>query len=158
MERLAKFISHCGFVALLTFAACQSTGADPDRSPQAVVDSVAKQHPDCTRLTVHCTKPSASGPTVCASTAAERVGRPSDPEDLKAMQSGDTVVLEEAGGLDVTVPILVKDGKYSAACGVTMKTDGMTRDQVIAKAKAIAKSVEAELASCCGDGGCCSPK
>jgi hypothetical protein len=133
--------------------ACKSCCAEGCTPPQDVVEAVAKENPDCTRLTVHCTPAGAAGPIACASTSAEKKGKPSDPEDVKAMQTGETIVLDEAGAIDVTVPILAKDGKFTAVCGVTLKAAGLTKDQAKAKATTIAKAVEAKLGSCCGE--CC---
>lgn len=143
------------FFALLTVVpACKSTGCcETCVDPQAVVEQIAKEHPECTRLTVHCTPAGETAAIACASTAADKKGKPSDPEDLRAMQTGQTVVLDEAGALDVTVPICAKDGKHMAACGVTLKGAG-SRDQQIAAATAIAKKVESSLGDCCG-GACC---
>ena len=97
---------------LFCSAACKTTyccgwAADP----QVVVDDVAKANADCVRVSVHCQPADAKAPVNCASTARERVGKPSDAEDVKAMQTGQPVVLEEKGGLDVTVPILAVDGR-----------------------------------------------
>jgi hypothetical protein len=116
-----------------------------------VVDAVAKANPTVTRLSIHCAEDGAL--KTCASTAADRVGKASDAEDKKAMETGSEVVLEEKGALDVTVPICMKDGKATAVCGVTLKTDGMNRDQAIAKAREVAKAVETGLGGTCG--GCC---
>lgn len=135
--------------------ACKSAGCcGTECDPQVVVEKVAKANPEVTRLTVHCMKDGAA--TACASTSADKKGKPSDAEDIKAMQTGETTVLQEGGALDVTVPILAKDGKFGAACGVTLKADGMTREQAVAKAKTIAQAVDTGLAGCCGDGTCCS--
>lgn len=150
---------------------CASTGAccDAANAPQTVVDNVAKANPAVTRLTIHCADDGSM--KVCASTAGDKVGKASDPEDKKALETGQEVVLEEKGALDVTVPICMKDGKATAVCGVTMKSDGMTREQAIAKAKEIAKAVDTGLGGTCGDccdddddedegeaAGCCSDK
>lgn len=142
----------------LAFVGCQSTGSAKCAScekAQSVVTSVHKQHAECTRLTVHCSM----GGTMkaCASTAADRVGKASDKEDMTAVQTNQPVVLEENGAFDVTVPIAMKDGKPTIACGVTLKGAGMTKDQAITKATAIAKSVETGLGgSCeCNAGGAC---
>lgn len=143
-------ISLLGGCAATCCGSCSSTDA------QAVVEAVAQANPDCTRLTVHCTPAGAAGPIACASTAPAKKDKPSDPEDVKAMATGQTVVLEEGGALDVTVPICAKDGKYLAACGVTLKTAGMSRDQVVAKATSIAKEVEGKLGACCAEGACCA--
>jgi hypothetical protein len=142
------------FLAILVPAGCQSAArCEACASAQTVVESIAKQNPDCTRLTLHCM--GTDGATACASTSAAKLGKPSDPEDLQAMQSGQTVVLEEAGALDVTIPIRAEDGKYMSACGVTLKTGSMAREQLIAKATTIAKEVEAGVAGC---GNCCCTK
>ena len=151
-------------------ASCASTGAccDAANAPQTVVDNVAKANPAVTRLTIHCADDGAM--KVCASTAADKLGKASDPEDKKALETGQEVVLEEKGALDVTLPICMKDGKATAVCGVTIKTDGMSREQAIAKAKEIAKAVDTGLGGTCGDccddetegegdaAGCCSDK
>ncbi len=141
------------FLAVAMFPACSTTGAccDSSKAPQNVVDTVAKANPTVTRLSIHCAEDGAL--TTCASTAADRVGKASDAEDKKAMETGKEVVLEEKGALDVTVPICMKDGKATAVCGVTLKADGMNRDQAIAKAREVAKAVETGLGGTCG--GCC---
>lgn len=161
---MRTLLMSCSVLLLALLAACSSCcGKCSTECPaQAAVDAVARQNPDCVRLTVHCTPAGAASPIACASTAADKKGKPSDPEDLQAMQTGQPVVLEEPGALDVTVPILAKDGKFAAACGVTLKTGGSSRDQLVAKAAAIAKTVEERLPACCSGGacaakaGCCS--
>lgn len=149
-------------LAAALLPSCKSTGAEICTGHQAVVEAVAKAHPACTRLSMHCTPAGGSGPVACASTSAAKVGKPSDPEDVKAMQSGADVVLDAADSLDVTVPICQKDGKFTAACGVTLKKSAaMSQQQLIDEAHAIAKAVEAGAAkadACGGDcaSGCCS--
>ncbi|MFY9343319.1 MAG: hypothetical protein WAT39_12560 [Planctomycetota bacterium] len=139
-------------------AGCASTSADAAPSPQAVVEAVASENPDVTRLTVHCKKGEAA-PAVCASTAKERIGTPSDPEDLRVLASGKIEVIEEGGAIDVTVPIDCKMGDCKSVCGVTLKGASLTKDVAVEKAKAIAKAVEARLgkggAGCCDGGACC---
>ena len=132
-------------VSALVAAGCQSTAA-PCAGTQAVVESVARQHPDCVRLTVHSTPPSGGESCIVASTKAEKLGKPSDKEDLDAMKTGKTVVLDEPGAIDVTVPILQKDGKWTATCGVTVKAAaGANREQLVNNANTIAKAVEASM-------------
>jgi hypothetical protein len=133
---------------LLVAAACSSTQAAPSASAQAVVDSVAARHPDCVRLTVHGVPPEGGVSCAIASTAAEKRGKPSDKEDIDAMRTGETIVLDEAGALDVTVPILQREGKWTHACGVTLKAaTGVNRAQVIVRAKDIAREVERGMAT-----------
>ncbi|MCC7395848.1 MAG: hypothetical protein IT455_02160 [Planctomycetes bacterium] len=149
--------------AAVSLTSCKSTCGDDCSSHQAAVAAVAKDHPDCTRLTLHCTPAGGGGAKACASTLPSKLGKPSDPEDLKAMQTGETVTLDEGDALDVTVPICAKDGKFMAACGVTLKKSATaSKEQLVEQATAIAKAVEGRLAQaggCCAGGcasGCCS--
>lgn len=154
-----RILPLAALVSLFAIAACKSTSCCSPTGTcaqtQTAVEKIAKDNPGLVRLTVHCMMDGKA--TACASTAADKRGKPSDAEDLKAMQTGQPVVLDEAGAVDVTVPILAKDGKFLAACGVTLPTQGMTREQAVAKANTIAKTVEAALPSCCSS-GCCSSK
>jgi len=121
-------------------------GGAPFAAAQKVVDGVAKRHPEVTRLTIHAVPAGKSGPIQLASTMAERRGKPSDPEDLKALSTGEQTVLDEKGALDVTVPILLTDGKPGAVAGVTLAVAADSdRDALIAKAQAIAAEVEKEV-------------
>lgn len=138
------------FLAVALAAGCASNqSCCKDSDPQAVVTSVAKEHPGVARLSVHCKQ--ADGTAVaCASTAADRKGKASDPEDLEAMTKGQPVVIEQASGIDVTIPILQKDGAFTAACGVTFAAN-KGREAAVQEATAIAKAVEAGLGCCCKD-------
>ncbi|MBL8747616.1 MAG: hypothetical protein JNK78_00545 [Planctomycetes bacterium] len=153
MRLLSSFVL---LAALFAGCASQPAACEACKNAQSVIDGVAKQNPDCTRLTLHCSME--GGAKCCASTAADRVGKASDKEDVEAMSSGKTVVLDEAGAVDVTVPIRAMNGKFMSSCGVTLK--GMPRDQAVAKAATIAKSVEDGLKGCgdccCAGESCCS--
>ena len=131
---------------ILFATACHSTPKPPCPDTQAIVVAVAKEHPEVSRLSVHTTPPGGKGPVAVASTAAEKLGTPSDVEDVNAMAKGTTVVLETAGEVDVTVPICMKDNKYTAAAGVTFKTKkGADKKQLEELATAIAKVVEQRM-------------
>lgn len=137
------------FVAAL--GACTSSESPaPFAQAQVLVDGVAARHPDLLRLTLHAVP---TGGTVCtqlASTLPERRGKPSDPEDLQALETGAAVVLEEPDALDVSVPILFESGKPSAIAGVTLRAAADSdRAILIARAKAIAE----ELASAAREAG-----
>ena len=97
------------------FAGCSSMSGS---TPQEIVASLAAANAGCTRLTLHCMQDGAA--TCCASTDQARVGKASDAEDVQAMNTGETIVKDENGGVDVTVPILMTDGKWTTVCGVTM--------------------------------------
>ncbi len=136
-------------ICLLVVVGCKSSeGSAPCPDTQAIVESVAKQYPDCTRLTVHTTPPSGGACCAVASTSAAKLGKASDPEDLDAMKTGKTVVLDEAGAVDVTVPICSNGGSYTGACGVTLKSSAAaTREDLVARATLIAKDVETRMAA-----------
>ena len=123
--------------------ACASTKS-PYPAAQDIVDGVAAKHPELVRLTLHAVPDGKSECVQLASTVAGRRGKPSDSEDLKAMKTGEQVVLDESGAIDVTVPILRVDGKATAVAGVTLSHgDGADRAALISKARGIAE----ELAS-----------
>ena len=136
-------------VLLFVFAllpGCQSPQAlRPDA--QAIVEKLASENHDVVRLTVHTTPPTGGAVCAVASTSADKLNKPSDAEDLQAMQTGKTVVLDEAGAVDVTVPILQRYGQWTAVVGVTLRgASGQTREQTVAKATQIARAVEKEMA------------
>lgn len=142
-----RSVSAVALIALFAVS-CKSTPKAPCTDTQTIVEAVAKDYPNVTRLTVHAVPPTGGGHVAVASTLAEKLGKPSDPEDLKAMKNGETVVIEETGGLDVTVPICSKEGKFTAAAGVTFKTEkGSDQRQLVELAKAIAKVLEDKMAA-----------
>lgn len=141
------------FAAFAASCASTSSCCGTKCDPQAVVEQVAKANPTVTRLTVHCKQADGSA-VACASTSAEKKGKASDKEDLQAMDSGTAVVLEEQNGLDVTVPMMKKDGKFAAACGVTFADKGLDRAAAVKQAETIAKAVEAGLGDCCDTCNC----
>jgi hypothetical protein len=110
---------------------------------QKALDGVAAQHANVKRLTLHAVP---AGKTECmqiASTMAARRGKPSDPEDLKAMKTGELIVLDEPEAVDVTVPILMTDGKPTAIAGVTVAMkEGDDRDALVKEAQAVAAELE----------------
>ena len=127
------------FVTML--GACASMKA-PYPAAQDIVDDVAAKHPELVRLTLHAVP---TGKTEClqlASTAKKRRGKPSDPEDLKALKTGRQVVLDEPGAIDVTVPILRVNGKPTAVSGVTLRMEeGAHRAALVNKARTIAEEL-----------------
>ena len=130
-------------LTLLPLCSCGATPA-PDPAAQTLVESIAGKHDNVVRLTVHAIPSGGSDYKAVASTLSSKLGQPSDPEDLKAIKSGEVVVLDESGAIDVTIPIRMKDGRPTAAAGVTMKA-GMDRDAAIVAAKAIATEIDRGL-------------
>jgi len=138
-------------VGLLVACGSKDKGEDASTSfaaAQAIVDQIASEHGNVQRLTLHAVPAGKDGCTQVASTLASRRGKPSDPEDLQALETGKEVVLDEAGAIDLTVPIRMVDGKPTAVAGVTMKVqDGADRDALLAEARSVAKALEAAIES-----------
>ena len=138
----------CSFLLVTVAAGCTNkptTAAHP--AAQSAVEATAKMHPDVVRLTVHMVPPAGGASTAIASTAAEKVGKASDAEDLQAMATGQPVLKDEKDALDVTVPAMQKDGKWTAAIGVTLKAAaGADKEALKKKATEIATSVEKAIA------------
>ncbi len=128
-------------VAIVPLASCASA---PDPQAQDLVQSIAHKNANVVRLTVHAIPAGATAYKAVASTSSSKLGKPSDPEDLKAIQTGQLVVLEETGAIDVTVPILMKGGKHSATTGVTVK-ESVGKDAAILMARTIAGEIEQGL-------------
>ncbi len=129
-------------VAMVAACASLKTKA-PYPAAQDIVDGVAAKHPELVRLTLHAV-PEGKECTQVASTAKGRRGKPSDPEDLKAMKTGQQVVLDEEGAVDVTVPILRVNGKATAVAGVTLSlAEGANKAVLIGKARGIAEELAA---------------
>ena len=144
------FVLGAAAAMSMFLSACNTTA----EASQDAVLAIAKANPDCVRLTLHCRHEAGGDATVCASTDAARVGTPSDPEDLRAMDTGETVVLDEGENLDVTVPLTNgAAGACTTVCGVTLRPGDRTREQTVAQAKAIAAAVEKQLGGACS---CCA--
>ncbi|MCA8954824.1 MAG: hypothetical protein KDC87_02050 [Planctomycetes bacterium] len=128
-------------LATLTLVACATA---PNPKAQSLVESIARKNHDIVRLTVHTVPAGSSSCRVVASTLPSKLGKPSDKEDLDAISRGDVVVLDEPNAIDVTVPILLENGKATAAAGVTLKS-AMGRDAAVAAARKIAAEIEQGL-------------
>lgn len=93
---------------LVALVACSSPGRESSRAAsstaQDIVDRVAGQHAEIARLSI-AVPPGASGARIVASTVSGRIGEPSDPEDVRAMETGEETVLHEGKNLDYTVPV-----------------------------------------------------
>jgi len=130
-------------LSLVVLGSCARTPA-PDPDAQELVEAIAGRNDKVVRLTVHAMLPGKTSYMAVASTSSKKRGQPSDPEDLRAIRTGQVIVMNEPGGIDVTVPIAMKNGAYTAVAGVTM-SDSMDREAAIAAAKNIAAEVERGL-------------
>jgi iron complex outermembrane receptor protein len=115
---------------------------------QWLVDGLAARHPDLVRIGMHVTPPSESENIIIASNVSEKIGQKSDPEDLKAMKTGQPVVLKEGGNFDVTLPLHDAAGKTIGAIGLTFKPRAGEQDAGAARrARAMAREIEKQIAS-----------
>jgi hypothetical protein len=115
---------------------------------QRLVDELAVRHPDLVRIGMHVTPPNTSDNIIIACNASERIGRKSDPEDLKAMKSGQPVVLKEGENFDVTLPLHDAAGKAIGAIGLTFRPlAGEQSDGAARRAQTMAHEIEKQIAS-----------
>jgi hypothetical protein len=115
---------------------------------QVLVDELAARHPDLVRIGMHVTSPKGSANRIIASNIAEKIGQVSDPEDLKAMESGEPVVLKEKENMDVTLPLHDASGKVIGAIGLTFKLRaGEDQEDAIRRARAMAGEIEKQISS-----------
>src|SRR5262245_27560483 len=129
-------------VLLQLATACAGTQAATDRKLQQMVFDLQRTNPGIIRLSVHRYDPDLGG-VIVASTVTAKVGLPSHSEALRAMATLQPVVIELGSDLDVTVPILVRDGRAQACVGIVMTTGPrMPRETLIANARAVAKQIE----------------
>jgi len=115
---------------------------------QRLVDELAARHPELVRIGMHVTPPNKPDNIIIACNLSERIGRKSDPEDLKAMRSGQPVVLKEVGNFDVTLPLHDAAGNAIGAIGLTFKPLAGERPEGAARrARAMAREIENQIAS-----------
>ncbi len=131
---------HVCLLALVLCSCQGGTGGEGGHpEAQAIVDRIVAANSDLVRLTIHAVPTGQAESRIIASNLPEKIGRPSDPEDIDAMKTGETVVLREGEDLDVTAPVRDEEGRPIAATGITLKVpEDATEDQVVAAAKQIA--------------------
>ncbi|MCK4390428.1 MAG: hypothetical protein KAV83_09360 [Desulfobacterales bacterium] len=118
------------------------------KEAQELVDNMVSKHPDLLRLTIHAVPTGKEGSRIIACNIREKIGAPSDPEDLEVLKTNKIVVLREGDNLDVTAPIRDKAGKPIAASGITLRfRKGETENKLIEKAKSIANEVTTTIQS-----------
>ena len=112
---------------------------------QALVERIASTYSEIVRLTIHAIPNGESQSRIIACNLKEKIGKPSDPEDLEAMKTGKVIVLKEGDNLDVTVPIY-QAGKPVATTGITLRLKkGESQEQVVQRALSIAKLLRSAI-------------
>ncbi len=121
----------------------------PGKSPaQRLVDELSKKHPELVRIGLHVIPPGSSENIIVASNLAAKLGQKSDPEDLRAMETGRPVVLREGENFDVTLPLHDATGKIIGAIGLTLKpASGEQQGDATRRARAIARELEKRIPS-----------
>jgi hypothetical protein len=115
---------------------------------QRLVDELAARHPELVRIGMHVTPPNKPDNIIIACNMSDRIGLKSDPEDLKAMKSGQPVVLKEGGNFDVTLPLHDAAGKAIGAIGLTFRSlPGEQSEGAARRAQAMAHEIEKQIAS-----------
>jgi hypothetical protein len=113
---------------------------------QKLVDELAAKHPELVRIGLHLTPPTGSENIIIASNVPARVGQKSDPEDLRAMQTGMPVVLKEASNIDVTLPFHDTSQRVIGAIGLTLKPEGNEQESgAVKRAQKIAGELEKQV-------------
>ncbi|TAJ18228.1 MAG: hypothetical protein EPO68_08230 [Planctomycetota bacterium] len=119
---IAATIALASLLGLLALLACRAAPAAAQRHEraQSIVDAISARHPELARLTLHATPTGATGSRILASNWPNKIGKPSDPEDLEVLRTGVPIELAEGAHLDLTSPVLDASGRAIAAIGVTV--------------------------------------
>jgi len=115
---------------------------------QKQVDELAARHPELVRIGLHLKPPGSSENIIVASNIPAKIGQKSDPEDMKAMQTGNPVVLKEGSNIDVTLPLHNAAGKIIGAIGLTLRPKaGEDGSGALNQAQNIARELERQIPS-----------
>ncbi len=129
-------------------AGATNGGAKGKIFAQKLVEELAAHHRDLVRVGLHLTPPNRTDNIIVASNLGEKIGKKSDPEDLKAIQTGKPVVLKEDGNFDVTLPLHDASGKVIGAIGLTFKPRGSERESgAVERARRMARELESRISS-----------
>lgn len=124
-----------GFLAAgALFLAAQTT---PKIYAQKLVDEVTAKHPDLIIFAMHVTAPGAADNTIIASNKASIIGKKSDADDLKAINSPRPVTEVSADGkrFEVLVPLESRTGeKIGALVTVFHYKPGDNQHRLVARA------------------------
>lgn len=126
----------------------EASGAKGKIFAQKLVEELVAQHGDLVRVGLHLTPPNRTENIIVASNVSEKIGKKSDQEDLKAIQTGKPVVLREDDNFDVTLPLHDASGKVIGAIGLTFKPRGSEQESsAVQRARRMAREVESKIPS-----------
>ncbi len=113
---------------------------------QALVERIVSTHPEIVRLSIHAVPAGEKQNRIIACNIKEKIGMPSDPEDLEVMRGKRIVVLKKGTNLDVTLPILDRSGRPIGTAGVTLPLRrGQSEEQVVERVRFIARFLNSAI-------------
>jgi iron complex outermembrane recepter protein len=90
--------------------AAASTQVGQGLYAQALVDSIARLHPELLQVDLHLTRPGAAGSTIVAARDPARIGQPSGPDDIAVARGGPArVAINRAGDQNAMVEVPLYD-------------------------------------------------
>jgi len=127
---------------------CSASASAEKIYAQQLVDELAARHPELVRIGMHVTPPGKSDNVIVACNLPERIGQPSDPEDLRAMKTGQAIVLKEGKNFDVTLPLHDAAGNTIGAIGFTFPPRaGEKETEAAHRARGMAREIERQISS-----------
>lgn len=115
---------------------------------QKLLERLALSYREIARISIHFTPKGSSDNIIIACTDEQKIGKLSDPEDLKVLVTGGTVLLKEGNNFDITMPIRDRQNKIIAVTGITLKGLVVKSEKVaLGRAKVILKELGKEVDS-----------
>ncbi len=144
----ADSVIHFDDLTVEELAGGRSSSSTGEIQAPKLVDNLAAKHVGLVRIAMHLTPPNGSDNIIVACNIPARIGRKSDPEDLKTMQTGKPMVLKEDQNFDVTLPLHTASGKVIGALGLTFKPQGNEQEPAaVERAKRMASELEKQIPS-----------
>src|SRR5258706_4618747 len=108
---------------------------------QDLVDRAASRHPELLQIDIHAVPPGATQSAIVAAKSRDRIGKPTDPDDLAVFKSGEPrIEINQAGDNNVEVAVQLRDVSRRAV-GVIELTfpyiAGTDQDALVKQAEAV---------------------
>jgi iron complex outermembrane receptor protein len=116
---------------------------------QALVDAAIARHPELIELDLHATPPGSSASVIIAAKSADRIGHPSDPDDLEVARTGAArVEINKVGDFNVEIEVPLYDQHHTVIGSVEMTfpyAAGFDREALIRQAGAIRNELRDQI-------------
>ncbi len=134
-------------LSLLVPACGAPHGPDREfRDAQALVNRMVDKYPEIAWLSIHAVPTGQSRCQIIACSQSEMVGQASYREDVETMQTRTAGVFRAGGRVEVTAPILDRDGKAIGAVGVTFeKGEDASEEVLVNQAKSLAREISGDI-------------